>query len=256
MKKTFFFKNLPLLVLASGLLLTVAFAQTTRTQQKAIATDTLPKQKKIQDLDEALSQIDRGEVEMQKAMKEIDHEKMESEIRAAMKTMDKDMANMKEELAKAIKEIDMQKINLEVQKALKEVDSEKLRQEVSASLSKIDMEKMKAALQKTQAIDTKKLKEELSQVEPQVKKAMQEAKVSIEKARKEITAYKNLVNALDNDGLLKKSEHYKVEYRNGELTVNGKTLSTGQTKKYSEYLDGKDNFTLQKDEDGLNINHN
>jgi hypothetical protein len=255
MKKTFFFKDLPLLVLASGLLLTVAFAQTTRTRQKAIATDTLPKQKKIQDLDEALSEIDRSEVEMQKALKEIDHDRLEKEIREAMKNMDVDMAKMKEDLAKAMKEIDMQKINVEVQKALKEVDSEKLQQEVSASLSKIDMKKMKAELQKAQAIDSKKLKEELSRVQPQVKKAMQEAKVSIEKAKKEITAYKNLVNALDNDGLLKKSEHYKVEYRNGELTVNGKTLTAGQTKKYSEYLEGKDNFTLQKDEDGLNINH-
>jgi len=255
MKKTFFFKHLPLLVLGSGLLLTVAFAQTTRSQQKAIATDTLPKQKKIQDLDEALLEMNRGEVELQKAMKEIDHEKMESEIRAAMKNMDKDLANMKEDLAKAMKEIDMQKINLEVQKALKEVDSKKLQQEVSASLSKIDMEKMKVELQKAQAIDTKKLKEELSQIQPQVEKAMQEAKVSIEKAKKEITAYKNLVNALDNDGLLKKSEHYKVEYRNGELTVNGKTLSAEQIKKYNEYLSGKDNFTLQKDEDGMSINH-
>jgi hypothetical protein len=117
------------------------------------------------------------------------------------------------------------------------------------------MEKMKVELQKAQAIDTKKLKEELSQIQPQVEKAMQEAKVSIEKAKKEITAYKNLVNALDNDGLLKKSEHYKVEYRNGELTVNGKTLSAEQIKKYNEYLSGKDNFTLQKDEDGMSINH-
>ncbi|HET7896882.1 MAG TPA: hypothetical protein VFL47_04415, partial [Flavisolibacter sp.] len=246
-------KNLPLLILGSGLLLSVAFAQTTRSHQKPVRTDTVPTQKKIRDLDEALAEIDRGEIEMQKAMKEIDQEKLESEVRLAMKNMDKDMAKMKEDLAKAMKEIDMQKINLDVEKAMKDIDCEKLKQEVTASLSKVDMEKMKADLEKTKAIDLSKMKEELSQIQPQVEKAMKEAKVSIEKARQEITAYKNLVNALDKDGLLNKNEPYTIEYNNNELTVNGKKLSVEQTKKYSQFLSGKDKFTLQKDEDGLNI---
>lgn len=263
MKKAFLFKNLPLLLLASGLVLTVAVAQTTGNKAKAISTDTVPSnQKKIRDLDEALAEIDKGEMEMQRALKEWDRDKVESEVRKAMKNMEQDMAKMKEELARSLKEVDRQKIDLEMQKALREIDGEKMKKEISESLAKVDMQKVNAELQKAKAemekvneIDLKKMKEELANIQPQIEKAMKEAKADIAKARKEITNYKNLVNALDADGLLNKKDHYKIEYRSKELTVNGKKLSAEATAKYKEFLEGKDNFTLQKDEDGLDIDH-
>lgn len=259
MKKTFLLKNIPLLLLATGLVLTMAFAQTTNsTKEKKTTTDTVPaKQKKIRDLDEALSEVDRGEAEMQKATKEINGEKIDAEIRKAMKALDEvDMAKIKEEVARAMKEVDQQKIELEVQKALKEVQSEKIQKEVQAALAQVDMEKVKAEVEKIKEVDMVKIKEELAKVQPEVEKAMKEAKVSIEKARKEVTAYRNLVNALDRDGLLNKASNYKVEYKNKELTVNGKKLSAEQTKKYSEYLQDRDDFKLEKNEDGLDINNN
>lgn len=261
MKKTFLLKNIPLLILGSGLVLSVAFAQSTGSRQTHVGNDTVPnKQKKIRDLDQALAEIDRGELEMQRALKEMDRDKMESEIRQAMKGMEGNMAKMKEDLAHAMKDIDMQKINIEVQKAMKEIDGEKMKKELSESLAKVDMEKIKAELEeakaemeKVKSTDFKKMHEELANIQPQVEKAMKEAKVSIEKAKKEITAYKNLVNALDRDGLLNKNSNYKVEYKHKTLTVNGKTLSADAMKKYSDFLDGRDDFTLENNEDGLNI---
>ena len=258
-------KKILLAGIVTALVLTVSFAQTSsgKTTNKT-TTDTVPKKnKQIRDLDDALLELDKGEAEMQKAMKEVNGEKIEREIREAMKGMDVDMAKMKEDMAKAMKDIDMQKINLEVQKGLAEaqkelakVDMEKIKQQVQASLAQVDMEKVKAELQKVKEIDFSKMKKDLEAVKPQIEKSMQEAKKSIEKARQEITTYKNLVNALDKDGLLKKETNYKIEYKGGELTVNGKKLSADETKKYSELLTGKKDFTLQKDEEnGLNI-HN
>lgn len=256
MKKTFLLKNIPLLVIASGLVLTVAFAQTNTGKQKTPVTDTVPtKQKKIRDLDEAIDEIDRAETEVQRSMKEVDQEKMQADIRKAMKEVDINMAKVKEEMARSMKDFDKQKIELEVQKAMQQIDAEKIKKEVHEALASIDTEKMKADLEKVKEIDMTKMKEELANIQPQVEKAMKEAHVSIEKARKEMTAYRNLVNALDRDGLLKKSGNYTVEYKDKELTVNGKKLSAEDKKKYSEYLSGKDDFTLEKDEDGLNI-HN
>jgi chromosome segregation ATPase len=263
MKQIFSLKKLPLLLLACGLVVTVAVAQSNAGNQKQTLIDTVPaKQKKIKDLDEALAEIDRGEVEMQRAMKEFDHAKMEAEIRKAMKNMNVDMANAKVEIEKAMKEIDMQKINLDVQKAMKEVDWEKIKKEVEESLSKVDMEKVKAELEtaklemeKVKNVDLKKMQEELAAVGPEVEKAMKEAKADIEKARKEIISYRNLVNALDADGHLKKSDEYEVAYKKNVLIVNGKALSAEATRKYSEHLSGKKDFTLKKDEDGLNIDH-
>jgi hypothetical protein len=118
------------------------------------------------------------------------------------------------------------------------------------------MEKIKADLQKAKEIDMDKMRKELSKVGPEVEKAMKDARVSLDKARQEVTAYKNLVSALDKDGLLNKNGNYTIEYKNKVLTVNGKALSAEATSKYSEYLNGKDHFTLQKDNDGLDIKNN
>ena len=264
MKRTFFLKQLPILILAGSLVATVVtFAQTTCGSGKTLATDTIPKKhKQIRDLDEALLELDKGEVELSKALREIDGEKIEREIRQAMKEMDVDMAKMKKDLAKAMTEIDAAKINADVQKALaeaqkelKEVDGEKIKKEIEASLAKVDMEKIKAELEEVKKIDLTEMKKELANIRPEVEKSLAEAKKDIEKARKEITAYKGLVNALENDGLLKKGDNYKIEYKDNELTVNGKKLSAAETKKYSEYLEGKKDFTIQKSNDDFNIHH-
>lgn len=256
MKQTFLRKKLPLLVVVSGLVLTVAFAQTGSGKNARGTTDTLPeKHKKIRDLDEALLELDRGEAELSKAMKEIDGEKIEREVRASLKSMDIDMAKMKEDLAKAMKEIDMQKMNADLQKALKEIDGEKIKMQVEEAVAKVDMEKVKAELEKVKEIDFSKMRKELENIRPEIEKSMKEARKDIEKARVEITSYKNLVNALDKDGLLNKNEDYKIEYKGNELTVNGKKLSADAVKKYSEFLTGKKEFTLQKEDDDFNIHH-
>lgn len=263
MKKTFLWKTLPLAVLISALVLTVTFAQTGAGTNKKSTNDTVPKkQKQIRNLDDALDELDKGEADMQKAAREIDGEKISREMREAMKGLEIDKTKMKEEIDRAVREIDDQKIQLEVQKAmtqaqkaLKEIDMEKLTQEMDASLAKVDMGKVKAELEKVKEIDFSKMKKELEGIRPEVEKSLQEAKKSIEKAKQEITSYKKLVAALDKDGYLNKDANYKVEYKNGELTVNGKTLPAGAVKKYNEYLSDKKDFTLQKAEDGFNINN-
>lgn len=270
MKRTFLSKKLPLLVLVSGLVLTVAFAQTTSGSNRKSSSDTIPrKQKQIRDLDEVLLEIDNSQEEIRKAMSEIDWEKMNREIREATKNLNVDLGKMHEELAKAMKEIDMQKITAEMQKglaeaqkAMKEIDGEKLKREIEQSLASVDMEKVKAEMQaakdemkKVKELDLSKMKIELEGLRPEIEKSLQEAKKSIEKAKQEIQSYKNLVNALENDGHLKKDGEYTIEYKSGALTVNGKTLSSEETKKYSEFLSGKENFTLKKNADGLNINN-
>ena len=275
-------------MLVSGLVVTVAIAQTNSGNTTSKSTDTVPlKQKKVRDLDEALLELDRGEAELSKAMKEIDGDKLEREIRASLKGLDVDMAKMKEDVAKAMKEIDMQKISADVQKALADVDFKKLNSDMQQELAKVDMAKVSADVQnalkgidgdkiklqvqdalakvdmkkielemdKLDKVDLSKMKKELENIRPEIEKSMNEAKKSIEKARLEITSYKNLVNALDKDDLLDKMGNYKVEYKNHELTVNGKKLSADAVKKYSEFLADKGDFTIQKEEDDLNINH-
>ncbi|GAA4728569.1 hypothetical protein [Flavisolibacter ginsenosidimutans] len=263
MKRTFLWKTVPLLVIISALVLTVSFAQTNAGTARKNGNDTVPqKEKQVRNLDEALIELDKGEADMQKALRQIDGEKMEREMREAMKHLEMDKTKMKEYLARAMKELDAQKMNLEMQKdmvnmqkELKEINAEKIRQQAEEAVAKIDTEKMKAQLEKVKEIDFSKMKKELEDMRPEIEKSMREAKKNIEKARQELTSYKNLVNALNKDGYLNKDASYKVEYRSGELTVNGKKLPADAVKKYNEYLSDKKDFTLQKDSDGLNI-HN
>ena len=262
MKKVFILKKFPLLLLATGLVLTVTFAQTNPGNNKSTNRDTVPKKdKKIRDLDEALWELDKGELELSKALREIDGEKIEREIRAAMKAMDVDLLKMQESAARAMKEIDFQKVNVDMQKALAEaqkelstIDTEKMKKEIEQSLAKVDLNKMNAEMQKMKELDLSKMKEELANIRPEIEKSLAEAKKDIAKARQEISDYKNLVHALDKDGFLNKNQNYKVEYKNKELTVNGKKLSADAIRKYSEYLGDKEDFTIKKEDDDLNIN--
>jgi hypothetical protein len=263
MKRTFLWKTLPLVIFISALVVTAALAQTNLGANEKNTSDTVPKkEKQIRNLDDALLELDKGEAEMHKALREIDGAKLEREMREALKGAEIDKARMKEEVSRAMKELDMQKINLEMQKSmaeaqktLKEVNAEKIRAQAEAAVAKIDMDKMKAQLEKVKEMDFSRMKKELEGIRPEVEKSMREARKSIEKARQELTAYKNLVNALDKDGYLNKEASYKVEYKSGELIVNGKKLPSDAVRKYNEYLTEKKDFTLQKDNDGLNI-HN
>lgn len=269
MKKTLV-KKLPVLVLTGGLVLTiVTFAQDNSGKQNPTSNDTFPKkEKKIHDLDEALAELDRGQIELTQALREIDSEKIEKEVRAAMKALELDMGKMKQEMVLALKEVDMQKINAELQKELvdmqkelKGIDGDKLKREIELSIEKIDFEKIKDDLKKVEEIDFSKMKNELQAIRPTIetsmrnaRQEMEKAKVEIEKAKQEIGDYKNLVNALSKDGYLDKNQNYKVEYKNKELIVNGKKLPGDAVRKYSEFLSDKEDFTIKKEEDNFNIN--
>lgn len=254
MKKEFLMRKMPLLLVISGLVVTAALAQTSAGKSDKKATDTLPAgHKKIRDLDEALAELDKGEAEMAKALKEVDFQKMEQEIRASLKEID--IERIKADVDKSLAGLDVEKMRADLDKALKGLDIEKMRADVRQSLKDVDVQKIKTEMRGLKEVDVSGLKEELEKIRPRVEQSMKEAKKDIEKVRTEMTSYKNLVNALDKDGLLNKNDDYKVEYKSGELTVNGKKLSAGAVKKYSELLSGRENFTLQKEADDLNIHH-
>jgi len=102
-------------------------------------------------------------------------------------------------------------------------------------------------------IDFKGMEESMKKMKPELEKSMQNAKESIEKAKKELLEYKGFIDGLDKDGLIDKDKSYTIQYKNGELTINGKKQSAEVVKKYNGYLKGKKDFTIKKDEDHFNI---
>ncbi len=248
MKKAINFKYAGAVALVALLIFSVtAWNQSAPSQPTQ--KDTIPKtrEKKIRDLDEALLELDKAKLELSKT----DWEKIDREIKESLKDINAD--KIKAAVKKAMKEIDFDKIKVDIEKAMKEVDAAKIKMEIDASLSKVDMEKIKLELEKVKEIDFSKMEAELKKIKPELEKSLAEAKQSIEKAKAELKEYKTFVDGLAKDGLINKTEPYKIEHKDGVLKINGKTQPAEVYNKYRTFLEKHKNFSLKKDADDFNL---
>lgn len=283
MKRNSWLKKLPFIVLISALVITAAAWQGQPGKTKHTTTDTIPdRNKRVRDIDDALDQLEKSKQNLEHTLQAKDWDK---EMKAALDNAHFDAEKMKQQIDEALKNIDAQKIQLQVQKAMKEanfqkmktelqeklddvdlqqakeeiakamkdIDAEKIKADVDASISKIDFEKIKAELDKVKEIDFKEMQENLKKVKPEIEKSMQNAKESIEKAKKELLQYKGFIDGLDKDGLINKNDNYTIEYKSGDLIINGKKQSADVVKKYSSFLNGRKDFTIKKDNEGFDI---
>lgn len=265
--KTNLFRNYPLLILfpASLIIILVSWGYKQPADQfkQLQQTDTVPKEKKIRDLDDALRELDRVDMK-------IEMEKVQKELAEAMEKFDLNAAKMKIEIEKAMKDVDFGKIRKEVEESMAKVDwnkikadidFEKIQKEMKESMEKIDWDKMKKEMDEVRNIDMKKVelemkkaKEEIEKIGPQLKEELEKAKVEIDKAKAEIKEYKEFVDGLEKDGLLNKKEDYSIKHKKGELTVNGKKVSAAIYNKYRTFLEKHKEFTIEKSNDDFNIN--
>ncbi|MGZ4019953.1 MAG: hypothetical protein ACXVJ5_12955 [Flavisolibacter sp.] len=284
MKRDFWLKQLPILLIISALVVTAAAWQVAPGKSTRTITDTVPDKNKVKSIDDALEQLEKSQKELERTLQEknwdkemkdaldkahFDAEKMKLQIDEAVKQID--AKKIQDEVAKAMKEVDLQKMKadlqenldkvdmkdmkLQLENAMKQVDAAKIQADIKASLSKVDVEKIKLELDKVKQIDMKGIEENLRKMKPEIEKSMQDARQSIEKAKKELTEYKTFIDGLDKDGLIDKDKSYTIQYKNGELIINGKKQPAEVVKKYNSYLKGKKDFTLKKDDDNFDI-HN
>ena len=283
MKRNFWLKQLPIALIVSILVVVAAAWQGHPGKTTHATTDTIP-DKKIKNIDDALDQIEKSKRELERSLQEknwdkemkdaldkvhFDAEKMKQQIDEAVKNIDAqkiqlevqkaiekvDFEKMKTQMQQNMDKIDLQQIKDEIAKAMKEVNAEKIKADVNASIAKIDMDKIKVELDKVKDIDFKEVEENLKKMKPEIEKSMQQAKESIEKAKKEMLEYKNFIDGMDKDGLIDKDKNYTIEYKHGELTINGKKQPSDLVKKYNDFLKDKKDFTIKKDNDNFNI-HN
>jgi hypothetical protein len=280
MKSTYWLKRVALVAAVCGVVIFVGAQQGNNSGITKQSYSDTPR-KKIKDIDEALQDLERarGELErtlkerdwekdIKEAMKEIDGDKIKKQIELALQQVDVakiqadamkamkevDLVKIQAELEKSLSSVDGEKMKAELNKALKEIDGAKMKAEIESSLAKIDMEKIKVEMEKLKEVDMKKLEEELKSIKPEMEKSMKEARESIETAKKELTAYKGFIGQLQEDGLIKK-ENYTIEYKKGELTINGIKQPDRITKKYSNFLKDRKDFTIKKDADDFNIDN-
>lgn len=246
-------KIAPFVVAACILMVSMSLPGTSHAQSTRPSADTVPQKKgqKITDLDEAIKELDKGLMDVERELKKQDWKKIEADVKASMK--DLDMAKMEADLQKAMREIDVEKINAEVQKALKGLDVEKMKAEVQAALASIDMKKINAELLKIKEIDIKAIEEEMAKIKPGIEAALKDAKVHIEKAKAEMEEFKGFIDGLEKEGLINKKEPYTLEHKGGKLIINGKEQSEAVYNRYRTFLEKHKSFTIKRDSDDFNI---
>lgn len=255
MKPTPFFASRLLagaaIILSSAVLISWDHQQVPHRQENRTDLDTIPREKKIRDLDESLDQLDRIDIDahISKAMESV------AEV---MKNIDAEKLHL--EAQKALAQVDMEKVKRDVHEAMKNIDMEKIKADVNVSLAKIDWDEIQKEIKKVQSIDMKELQKELNEVtieiqkiQPQLKEELARARVEIEKAKKEIKEYKDFVDGLDKDGLLNKKEDYTIRNDNGKLIVNGKEAPSAVYEKYRKFLDKHTDLNIKKSENSFDV---
>lgn len=197
-------------------------------------------QYKTEDLDNAMKELDRAMVELNKNMK-IDLHKMDKELKAAIDE---------------IKNIDFEKVGREVEAALKKVDWDKTSREINKAvreadikIKEIDMKHIENELALAKIdIDAAKIsaKIDIEMIKRSIEKGLAGAKIGIEKAKKELSLMKEFTEALEKDGLINRKKGYQIEIKNGEMIINGTKQSKEINDRYRKFF--KDvNYTIKSD---------
>jgi len=231
-------------------------------------TDTVPpkktkadREKKVRDLDEAIEELERTDIdvdlskvklELEKAMKEIDANKIQLQVEKALQQVD--MKKIQNELQESLAKIDGDRIKADVEKAMNGIDFSKIKAEIEESMKAIDMDKIKQEINMEKLkVDMKDMEKELKKIGPEIEKSMEKAKVEIEKAKIELKEYKGFVDGLEKDGLINKKEGYKIKHKDGELFINGKKQPAEVYNKYRNFLEKHRSFNIN-DEAGDDFN--
>ena len=213
--------------------------------------------------------MEKMQKELNESLGKIDMEKMNADIKASLKELEKiDMSKMQKDLKESLAKIDNDELQANLKASLKELDkvdrekmrkdiersmenvkvqinSDEIRKQVEDALSKVDMEKIK--------VDMEKMKEEMQKNKGNMKLDMDQMRKDLDKTKKELEGYQEMVYIMEEDGLLKTSGDYKIEFKEGELFINGTKQPTQVTSRYKKYF-SKDGITIKKEKGELNIN--
>jgi hypothetical protein len=226
-----------------------------------------------ENLDKQLQNKDweKWQKDLLKAQAELNTENIHAEIENALKNID--LQKIQLETQDALKKINWDKMQKEMQQAQEEIknniDSKKLETEIQRSLEAtkkamselkaVDMEKIQLQLEKTKEelkLNEGKMQENMERAKKEInenihkdfRKELEKAEAGIERATEELRNYKTMLDEMAKDGLLQSKEEYNIEYKNGNLFINGKQQPDNITNKYKHYFK-KGNVTIKRGKD-------
>jgi len=176
-------------------------------------------------------------------------------VNKAMKDLDIHMDKLNEQLKNidinldmkldALSKIDIESIQKQTEASLKQIEWDKIQQDVNVSLknvqdqiAKIDLSKMKVEMQGLQdKLQSEAFKSQFNaeKMQKQINESMERAKAGMEKANRELQQMKTFTDALAADGLIDKKKGYEIEWKSGELYINGQKQPKDISDKYRRY---------------------
>ena len=150
--------------------------------------DTLPDKEgiKMKDFDKLQTEIDKSILQVNEEMKKMDFSKMQKEIEASLKNVDMD--KIRKDIDLALKNIDMDKIMAEVCASVKNLTVEYKNEDIKNALAEAKVEIEKARLE-IKEIDKDAIKKELDNAKKEIEKSMLEiSKINIDKILAEARA--------------------------------------------------------------------
>lgn len=209
-------------------------------------------QKMMKDVEESIAKIDLQKIELdaQKAMKEIDFTKIEKQLQEAMQNLDEELIS--QEKNTELSESKKKEIKNDLENARKEIkeEMEKLKKELKEQKI-VTQQEMRKGLEDAKK-DMEKAKQEMKENRFDMEKEIAKAKVEVDNAMKEVRGYQEMVYAMEEDGLLSTKQDYTIEHKNGEISINGKTLNESSANKYKKYFKNKD-MKIEKKDGKINI---
>ncbi len=226
--------------------------------QATCSTDTTPDRKMtMKQLDELTANLDVELKNVAEELKKINLEDILKQVELSLKEVD--MAKINAEVQKSLAEVDLKSIEKEIKAALKDVQWDKINAEVKQAL-----QEAKAEMNKVNTVEIKKAMEEASKALDKAKlemkqldlgKIMDNAKEGIDKAKAKLRSIKIMFTEMEKDGLIDTKAGFTVNFKDGDLFINGKKQPKEVTDKYRKYIadvkdfDEKDfNITIDKEE--------
>lgn len=236
------------------------------------AADTVPDKgqslnDQIQSIKEAQRQLTQElsgkdwnaiEAQMEGSLARINEKEIDAQIQQAMQQLEKSMAEVQQ--AQIMRQLDVKKLqeqlatvqaNLEKNLDKKEIEAQlkAAMQELKASAAEItkvneaqlkeELTKMKAELaaNKTKmTADLAKAKAEIKASKPKIRASLEKATLDIEAARKEFEGYQSMIGQMQQEGLISDPKNYEIEWKKGELFINGKQQPADIRQRYRSFF--------------------
>jgi len=151
-------------------------------------------------------------------------------------------------IEQAIRETDFAAIEKDIRNAFKETGWEQMNAEISASLKhaketmeKIDMTTIKAELTRAKK-ELEAGREAMQKIDfSSIKKEVQEG---IQKAGNYLREQKAMFSEMESDGLINQQKGFSIDYKKGNLYINGKKQPDSVVDKYRHYFN-EDHYSIE-----------